>query len=273
MNNLKERVYGISYLFSDTPEVKDVSENDIITYNPLLIYGDEEGIKGNIQTPYDFSLSYEQMLKRVPIDYQRKSFYTEMRKHSRESQEKIIAEYVCSVIIHELRKYNGAEQHLTFIISDKFQSEKIIGRLGYLGLPLKRVHLFFVSRDISSFMTDYIVPYAVPPQNDLKLLFKEENRGQVLGPYPDEDVISMTRTFFCSYKQEELYPIRVNLFSQSLSQADLNMEKKRIQRIFMQEEQTEIFEISGGTGKEKTRIPKVLVECEGKVNSEKRKKL
>lgn len=269
MKNLKERVYGISYSFSDTPEVKVVSENDIITYNPLLIYGDEEGIKKTIQAPNDFSLSYEQMLKRVPADYKKKSFYTEMRKHSRESQEKIIAEYICSVIMHELREYD--EQHLTFVISDKFQSEKIIGRLGYLGLPLQRAHIFFVSRDISSFMTDYIVPYAVPPQNDLKLLFRQENRGKVLGPYPDDDVISMTRTFFCAYKQEELYPIRINLFSQSLAQADLNEEKKRIKRIFMQEKQTEIFEVSGGTGKERTRLPKVLVDCEEKVKSERRK--
>lgn len=173
MKNLEERVYGISYFFSNTPEIKVVSESDIITYNPILIYGDEEGIKNNIKAPNDFSLSFEQMLKRVSADYQKKSFYTEMRKHSRESQEKIIAEYICSVIIHELREYN--EQHLTFVISDKFQSEKIIGRLGYLGLPLHRVHIFFVSRDISSFMTDYIVPFAVPPQNDLKLLFRQHH--------------------------------------------------------------------------------------------------
>lgn len=268
MKSLQERVYGVSYLFSDTPEVKAVSESDIITYNPLLIYGDENGIKNTIQNSYEFSLSYEQMLKSVPADYRKKSLYTEMRRHSRESQEKIIAEYICAVIMQELRKYK--EQHLTFIIGDKFQSEKIIGRLGYLGLPLQRVHIFFVSRDISSFMTDYIAPYAIPPQNDLKLLFWKENRGRVLGPYPDDDVISMTRTFFCSYQQEELYPIRVNLFSQSLTQVDLNEEKERIRRIFMKEERTEIFRVSGGTGKERTRIPKVLVECEGKVDNERR---
>lgn len=92
-----------------------------------------------------------------------------------------------------------------------------------------------------------------------------------MGPYPDDDVISMTRTFFCAYKQEELYPIRVNLFSQSLAQTDLNEEKKRIQRIFMKEEQTEIFDVSGGTGKERTRLPRVLVDCEEIIKSEKRK--
>ena len=42
MRNLKERVYGISYLFSDTPEVKTVSQNGVITYNPLLVYIEDE---------------------------------------------------------------------------------------------------------------------------------------------------------------------------------------------------------------------------------------
>lgn len=269
MNDLKEYIYGISYLFSDTPGVKEVSETGSITYNPILIYGDEEGMRELIQASHVFSLSYEQMLKRVPEDYRKKSLYEGMRRHSRESQEKIIAEYICSVIMYELRR--NEEQHLTFIISDKFRSEKIIGRLGYLGLPLNRVHIFFVSRDISSFMTGYIAPYAIPLQNDLNLLFKKEFRGQVWGPYPDDDVISMTRTFFCSYQQEELYPVRVNLFSQFLVQADLNEEKERIKRIFMREERTELFGVLGGDGRGKTRLPIVLAECEERIESEGRK--
>lgn len=267
---MEERIYGVSYLFSETPEVKNVSESGIIKYDPLLIYTAGEGPERIVQLPLEFSLSYEQMMKRVPADYPKKNLYAEMRKRSRESQEKIIAEFICAVIMQELRKYK--EQHLVFIVSDKFQSEKVIGRLGYLGLPLNRVHIFFTSRDISSFMTDYIAPYAIPPQNDLKLLFRKENRGKVLGPYPDDDVISMTRTFFCSYRQEELYPIKINVFSQGLAQSDLNNEEKRIRQIFMREEHTEIFDVSGGTGKEKTRMPKVLVDCEERVNSEKRKR-
>lgn len=263
---MAEIIYGISYLFSDTPEVKAVSEKGIITYNPLLVYKGENGVSGKIQACRDFSLPYEQMLKRPPENYRRKSLYIEMRMQSRESQEKIIAEYICAVVMQQLR--DNCEQDLTFIISDKFQSEKIIGRLGYLGLPLQRTHIFFVSRDISSFMTDYIAPYAVPLQNDLKLLFLGENRGKVLGPYPEDDVISMTRTFFCSYQQEELYPIRINLFSQSLAQTDLNNEKERIKRIFMETDQSEIYRVIGGTGHERTRLPKILIECEDMIDSE-----
>ncbi|MBD5549572.1 MAG: hypothetical protein HDQ96_00110 [Lachnospiraceae bacterium] len=270
MKDLEERIYGISYLFSDTPAVKAVSESGVITYNPLLVYAEEKEERGNnIQAHQGFSLSYKQMKERVSTDYQKKRLYEEMRKHSRESQEKIIAEYICSVIMRELRDYK--EQNLTFIISDKFQSEKIIGRLGYLGLPLERVHIFFVSRNISSFMTDYIEPIAIPPQNDLKLLFMKKNRGEVLGPYPDDDVVSMIRTFFCSFQQDELYPIRVNLFSQSLEQKDLNEEKERIRQIFMREEETELFDVSGGTGREKTRLPKALVKCEEIVKNERKK--
>lgn len=263
-----EKIYGISYLFSETPEVKTVSEEGIIRYNPLLLYCNEKDEVNVIKTKHDFAISYEQMIDKVSLNYPQNSLFAAMRKRSRESQERIISEYICTIIMQELR---NSSDDLTFIVSDEFQSDKIIGRLGYLGLPLERLHIMFVSRNIASFMTNYIEHYAIPPQNDLKLLFMEKNRGKVLGPYPEDDIVSMTRTFFCSFSQPELYPIRVNSFSQFMGQIDLNQEKLRIEKIFMNESLTEIYDVSGGTGKEKTRLPKVLINCEERISVEKRK--
>lgn len=39
----------------------------------------------------------------------------------------------------------------------------------------------------------------------------------------------------------------------------------------MQEEETELFDVIGGTGKEKTRLPKALVKCEERVKSVRKK--
>lgn len=51
----------------------------------------------------------------------------------------------------------------------------------------------------------------------------------------------------------------------------MNEEKERNQQIFMQEEETELFDVIGGTGKEKTRLPKALVKCEERVKSVRKK--
>lgn len=266
-----ERLYGISYLFTKTPSVAEVSEWEKIIYNPLLVCceaneSDEHEIR-KIQSEKSFALSYEQMLNKFPTIYQRDKVYSEMRKRSRESQERIISEYICIVIMQELRQYPNDD--LTFIISDEFQSEKIIGRLGYLRLPLNRTHIIFVSRNISSFMSNYIEHYAIPPQNDLKLLFSDKYRGHVVGAYPEEQVLSMIRTFFCSFPQEGIYPLRINLFSQALNKNDLNNEKERIRKIFLSDK-SELYSVNGGTGAEMTRLPQILVECEELIKNAKK---
>lgn len=267
-----ERIYGISYLFSKTPTVTQVSEKGEIDYNPILIYcvmnGEEISQIEKIQTQEGFSLTYDQIVNKYPLLYQRDSIYSEMRKRSREAQERIVSEYICAIIMQELRTY--PDDDLTFIINDEFQSEKVIGRLGYLRLPLHRTHIMFVSRNISSFMTNYIEHYAIPPQNDLKLLFSKKYRGHVVGAYPEENVLSMIRTYFCSFDQDDIYPIRVNLFSQALSKNDLNIEKERIKMLFMSQE-TELYNVLGGTGSEKTRLPQVLVKCEDFIKNEQKK--
>lgn len=267
-----ERLYGISYSFSKTPTVTQVSENEEIIYNPILVYcekiGDSISSINRVQTETGFSLSYEQMGKKDPMLYQKDKIYSEMRKRSRDAQERIISEYICAVILQELRKYPN--DILTFVINDEFQSEKFIGRLGYLKLPLDRTHIMFISRNIASFMTNYIEHYAIPPQNDLKLLFSQEYRGRVVGAYPEDNILSMLRTYFCSYEQEEIYPIRINLFSQALSTDKLNDEKNRIEKLFRIQE-TELYSVVGGNGNEKTRLPHVLVKCEDYIKNEQKK--
>ena len=267
-----DRCYGVSYFFSKTPSVTQVSDTGIIEYNPMLIYC-EQCYEGNvenekiIQCKKHFSISYAQMIDKCPTEYQKNKIYVEMRKRSREAQERIISEYICMIIIQELREHPGDD--LTFIINDEFQSEKIIGRLGYLRLPLNRTHIMFVSRDIASFMTNHIERYAIPPQNDLKLLLSNKYRGRIVGAYPDESIQSMLRTYFCSFEQEGLYPLRVNVFSQALSKNELNLERVRLEKIFMSS-YCELYTVIGGTGSELTRLPQNLIKCEDYIKNEKK---
>lgn len=269
---MKERCFGISYLFTPTPNAEEVAKKGEIIYNPLVVYKEEGETLQTMRSKSDFRIGINDIATDYMFLAEQKSFYKEMQKHSRAAQERIISKYICTIILNKVRTF--CDDDLTFLIRDEFQTEKIIGRLGYLGLPMQRVHILFVSYHLASFMGNYIEHYSVPPKSDLNLLFQEEYRGKILGPYPDDDVVTMLKTFYCSFGVAggaDFYPVRVNLFSQTLKKDEINKENIHIKKVFMESKAMETWPISGGKGSENTRLPGVLVDCENYIEGEKKK--
>ncbi|MCM1119021.1 MAG: hypothetical protein NC543_06640 [bacterium] len=264
-----ERWFGISYLFTPTPSANEISVRGSITYNPIAIYEEKGEQVKTMQSATDFQISSSDIATDYMFLEKKNSLYQEMQKRSRAAQERIISEYICTIILDKVREY--PEDDLTFLIRDEFESEKIIGRLGYLGLPMQRLHIMFVSYHLASFMGNYIEHYSVPPKSDLHLLFQDKYRGKILGPYPDDDGVTMLKTYYCSYDDTDIYPIRINLFSQMLKKDTLDQEKEHIQKVFMQFEGMEAWPITGGKGSEKTRLPAILADCENYIEGEKKK--
>lgn len=266
-----ERYFAISYLFTPTPDAGEVADKGVITYNPKVVYKEEGEVEKTLYSSMDFRISSNDIATDYMFLAEKKSFYLEMQRRSRAAQERIISEYICTIILEKVRMFE--EDDLTFLIRDEFQTEKIVGRLGYLGLPMHRLHIMFISFHLAAFMGNYIERYAVPPKSDLHLLFQEQYRGQIWGPYPDDDGISMLRTYYCSFggANTDFYPVRINLFSQMLKKGELNQEKEHIKNVFMRSEGMETWPISGGKGSEKTRLPAVLADCESYIEEEKKK--
>lgn len=266
---MKKRCFGISYLFTPTPDANEVANMGKITYNPVVVYAEDGEIINKKYCNTDFQIKSGDIATDYMFLAEKKSFYLEMQRRSRAAQERIISEYICTIILDKVRTY--VEDDLTFLIRDEFQTEKIVGRLGYLGLPMGRLHIMFISYHLAAFMGNYIEHYAVPPKSDLNLLFQTKYQNQILGPYPDDDGVTILRTYYCSFDNADIYPVRINLFSQMLKKGELDQEREHIKEVFMKKTGIEAYPISGGKGSEMTRLPKVLVTCESEIEGEKKR--
>ncbi len=261
---MTERLFGISYAFSEMPETKDISEKGYVEYSPIVVcYEQETDSLIKLQYPKPFR-AYSKNMELYPGH---QGYYRNLHSTARENQERLVADYICALILNKLR--SNPDDHCVFIIKDAFESEKFVGRLGYLGLPLERVTLYFVSRDLKDMLTNYMSPYSLDGRNDLTVLQKY---GQMIhGPFSEDEEITMLYTFYCTFEHRDLYPLRVNLFAQYMGRTALDHCKKEMEKYFFMPGMTAVCNIEGGRDSEKTRIPIVLMRCEEYVDQLKKK--
>lgn len=252
---MTERLYGISYAFSPMPDTDVISTEGAVPYSPTVVcYGEGEDRPSILQFPGEF--------RAYPRDDTlytgSKSYYNKLRTIARDNQERLIADFICARILEQLRRYPA--DRLVFVIKDAFETEKFVGRLGYLGLPLDRISIYFVSSNLKDFLTNYLEPYSEGKISDLARLKGESDK--LFGPFPQDEEMTMLRTYFWTFANPELYPLRINLFSQFMNHAMLEREGKRIEGYFKTSAWTEVYRAEGGRGIERTRLPTVLIQCE-----------
>lgn len=252
---MKNRLYGISYAFSKAPGIDNVAQVGAIRYSPAVVcYSQENNEYVTMQFPDEFKV-----WSRIgALSQNNKSYYGRLASEARENQERLIADFICALILTQLRKY--ADSRFTFIIKDAFETEKFVGRLGYLGLPLDKITIYFVSSNPRDLLTNYLAPFSENRYGDLSLLRGGENK--LFGPFPEDEEATMLRTFFCTFSHAELYPLRVNLFSQFMDRQKLDYEHSQIKELFLSRDWTELYPIDGGNRREQTRLPTALIRCE-----------
>lgn len=256
------RLFGISYAFSEMPDIDTISKEGSVAYSPLVVC-----CEGRAK---EFSrLQFPQAFRSYPRDIElspgHRSYYKGLHTTARDHQERLVADYICAFILEKLRTY--PKDHCTFVIKDTFESEKFVGRLGYLGLPLDRLTIYFVSRDLKDMLTNYISPFSAERRSDLSILQKE--RKKILGPYPADEEITMLYTFYCAFEKQELYPIRINLFAQFMDRSTLERRRAGMERYFLAPGTTEVCPVDGGRKLDRTRMPTVLLRCEDYIRQRK----
>jgi hypothetical protein len=184
-------------------------------------------------------------------------------KDFKASQERIIADLICGIILKEVQEYFGK---FVFFIADQFETWKIFGRLAYLGLPIDRISILFVSTDIKSLLQRNMISPFDRNKFDLSILLGEESN--VLGPYPKDDIITLSRTFYRTYNHE-LYPVKIDLFSQFLDSASIEKIGTLIKEDYFHDNNTEQTEMRDK--RFYTRLPKLLVAVDKQADFEKKK--
>lgn len=252
---MKKRLYGISYAFSKAPDIDAVAQSGAISYSPAVVCYSQENDK---YTAMQFPDNFKVRSRIGALSQNSKSYYGRLAAAARENQERLIADFICALILTQLREY--ADSRFTFIIKDAFETEKFVGRLGYLGLPLDKITIYFVSSNPRDLLTNYLAPFSTNRHGDLSLLRGGEDK--LFGPFPEDEEATMLRTFFCTFSHAELYPLRVNLFSQFMDRQKLDQEYNQMRELFLSPTWTELYPIDGGNGRELTRLPTALVQCE-----------
>jgi hypothetical protein len=255
---------AISYNIFELPE--DHASRDILEIKPVVYLN--KGNKSNIEI---FKPPKVIIMQKKPqmidnIFKEKNKYFEKINKAYRANQERIISDIICGIILQELR--NEKENKLLFFITSKFNTEKIVGRLGYLNLPTDRCIILFISRNISDFYTRNIVsPF--DSTYDITYLNKPEVANQIFGPYPDDGTIGLLRTFYKTY-YNDYYPLKVDLFCQGLKSDEILQIKEEINNDYLSNKYTEPEILIGLKGKNLTRVPKILCDCE--TNAEEMKK-
>jgi hypothetical protein len=254
--NIKQ--FAISYNIPDLPD--DAAHLDNLKMSPVVVLYREDSEKpGIFASPKPVHMSNRpQSVDDIFRD--KNDFYKKTKKLYRANQERIVSDIICAIILKELRS-ETTDAHLVFFITEKFDTNKIIGRLAYLNLPMDRITILFLSRNISDFYTRNIVSL-FGNTVDLNFLNEEHNIDKIFGPYPEDGSIGLVRTFYKTYVEMDLYPVRVDLFCQSVSRAGILDIKEKINTDYLSIDNTEPIEVTGIKKNNKTRLPKLLVQSE-----------
>ena len=252
---MTKRLYGISYTFSPLQDTDTISTRGFVTYSPTAVCYD---YRNHTYLELKFPESFKAYPRKGDFNPSSKSYYNKLGMTVRENQERLIADFICAIILKQLRTFPNDE--FIFVIKDSFETEKFVGRLGYLGLPLDKVAIYFISSNLKDLLTNYLSPFSQERIGDLSRL--KGNTDGLYGPFPEDEEATMLRTFFWAFSNPELYPLRINLFSQFMNRSMLDRECKRMERLFQSQGWAELYTVDGGRGQEKTRLPKVLIECE-----------
>ena len=211
------RQLAISYRISEFPN-NYALQNSLKLYPVVVLYKGYELSKQKFTrfTPPKEILMQKRPQKMEDIFYEKNIFYKKLQKTYRANQERIISDIICGIILQELRSEKNKDMDLTFFITSKFDTQKIVGRLAYLNLPLDRVTILFVSRNLVDLYSRNIVS---PFDNkvDLTFLCEKADPDSMYGPYPEDDTISLLRSFYRTFKKNEFYPVKIDLFSQGLN--------------------------------------------------------
>ena len=270
------RQLAISYHIAEFPN--DYSFTETLKLFPIVVlnkdYEQNEKEKNKRFTPPK-EISMQKRPQEMEDIFQEKNvFYKKLQRTYRANQERIISDIICGIIIQELRNEKNSDIELTFFITAKFDTNKIVGRLAYLNLPLDRVTILFISRNLIDLYSHNIIS---PFDNkvDLSFLCEKANPNSIYGPYPEDDTMSLLRTFYKTYEKDKFYPVKIDLFSQGLITEEIIRIKEKINKDYLSLDNTETMEVFGlmDNTSNKTRLPKILVDCENVVKKLKMERL
>ena len=156
--------------------------------------------------------------------------------------ERVTADLCCQNILRTIKDTKDGD-YLFFI--EKSATDKMLGRLGSLYLDLTRIIICFLSYEPENLMTTVMSSQTGKLHFDIhRLMLSEYGK---FGPYPGSPEDSIKQAYF--YKPRpidpsaEFLPIRFDIFTQGLSESDIEKKSDEIIRIFENEKERSRYSI------------------------------
>ncbi len=273
---MKTNIIGI-YAMSVSTEMLHFANTGIYRTVPIILYKvNNEKVKHfYIDRPVEIfreSMEYSSLKNIVNIGEQDVSFltipgkaYSKMQQYANKNVNKVIADMVTHVIVevvNELKTQDADSQNVFFI--DGIDTNKIIGRLGYLYLESNFNTIAFVTYKTGGLLTDILNSSNEKLEFDINY-FKRKNKMEEYWStiVPNDFMESLTQTVFYHIPSTdaELSPIRCDILSQGLSKGQIKQKVKKIYEILSNPENVTLPFPEKGDGGMWIRIPVVLKEC------------
>lgn len=194
--------------------------------------------------------------------------YNKMQKYANQNVNKVIADMITYIVvkcIRELKEEDSSSKNIFFI--DSIDTNKIIGRLGYLYLDSKVNTISFVTYKAGGLLTDVLNGGHEKLAFDINYFKRQErDEKQFSEIIPNDFMESLVQTVFFQlpFGEKELAPLRFDILSQGLSKQETQNKVNDIRDILNCKDNVSLPYLLNGTNSTNisyVAIPWVLKEC------------
>ena len=256
---------------SVSTSVNYFAETGIFQTIPMIVYtiNDNRTKEFHIERPIKLfykNMSYKDFESIVKTDGTGLDFmampgkaYQRMQYYINRNVEKVLADMFVSIIVEILKELKEEKENIFFI--NNRESDKVIGRLGYMSLSSEKNTFSFVTYKPDNLMTNSMRNGSDVLEFDIEYFdkYKDKSVSEII---PNDFMESMTQTvlYRAPTREEELPPIRCDIFSQGITTSEIQRKVNLVGDIMANSHNMSMpFEYAKESGKF-VRIPRVLYD-------------
>lgn len=278
---MSDNIIGI-HTCSVSTEITDFARRGVFRTVPIILYKVNDGPVKQfmIRRPIEIfreNMEYGSLRNIVQGDDKFLSIsgkaYSQMRSYINQNINKVVADMITHTVVNIILDLKRADPEAknTFFI-DSTDTNKIIGRLGYLYLESEANTIAFVTYKAGGLLTDILNDGSERIKFDINYFKRQERTGERHSAIiPNDYMESLTQIVFydISSKQADrpVSPLRCDILSQGISTSRIREKVMSIEKILTDpKNMTTPHPEGGGPGNSWVRIPRILNDC---INAEK----
>lgn len=273
---MSDNIIGI-HTCSVSTEIADFARKGVFRAVPMILYkvNDDPVQRFIINRPIEIfreDMEYGSLRNIIRGDDKLLSIpgksYDQMRNYVNQNVNKVIADMITHIVVQiicVLNQDNSGAKNTFFI--DSVDTNKIIGRLGYLYLQSDSNTIAFVTYKAGGLLTDILNDGSERLRLDIHYFNRQESAGERHSAIiPNDYMESLTQIVFYDFSSKEadksVSPLRCDILSQGISTSQIREKVMSIEKILTNpQNMTMPYQESGSSGSNWVMIPKNLHDC------------